>query len=47
MTDDCAEMIDNVQFVDDLEDETDLIEDIASDLANVCCDWEKADQEYK
>ena len=46
MTDDCAEMIDNVQFVDDLEDETDLIEDIASDLANVCCDWEKADQEY-
>ena len=47
MTDDCAEMIDNVQFVDDLEDETDLIDDIASDLlANVCCEWEKADQEY-
>ena len=47
MTDDCTEMIDNVQFVDDLEDETDLIDDIASDLlANVCCEWEKADQEY-
>ena len=47
MTDECAEMIDNVQFVDDLEDETDIIDDIASDLlANVCCDWEKADQEY-
>ena len=47
MTDDCAEMIDNVQYVDDLEDETDLIDDIASDLlASVSCEWEKADQEY-
>ena len=47
MTDDCAEMIDNVQYVDDLEDETDLIDDIASDLlASVTCEWEKADQEY-
>ena len=49
LTDDCAEMIDNVEFVDDLEDvdESDLIDDIAADLlANVCCEWEKADQEY-
>ena len=49
MTDDCSEMIDNVQFVDDLEDvdESDLIDDIAADLlANVCSDWDKADQEY-
>ena len=49
VTDDCAEMIDNVEFIDDLEDvdETDLIDDIAADLlANVGCEWEKADQEY-
>ena len=49
LTDDCAEMIDNVEFVDDLEDvdESDLIDDIAADLlAKVCCEWEKADQEY-
>ena len=47
MTDECAEMIDNVQFVDELEDEADIIDGIASDLlANVSCEWEKADQEY-